>query len=84
MDMPGARVLIAREHVHCDPAPPELATQLADIDVHTACFFAAERCQWARMQADHRDALDCRHENFNNLNLFLMHPHAMLSTYLLN
>ena len=50
------RILRAREHVDREPHPPELARELADVDVHAARFLAAERGERARVHAQHRDA----------------------------
>ena len=47
-------VLRAREDVHVEPHPAELARHLAHVDVHAARFFAAEGRQRAGVHAQHR------------------------------
>src|SRR5881397_3123061 len=54
-DARDRRVLRAREHVHLDAHPTELAGELADVDVHPARLLAPERGERTRVDREHRD-----------------------------
>ena len=49
--------LAAREHVHRNPEPPQVAGDLADVDVHAARLLPPERGERARVHGDDGDAL---------------------------
>ena len=58
VDARHVRVLRASEAVYGNPPPAQLATQVADVDVHPARLLTPQGSQRAGMDTDHGDAMD--------------------------